>query len=261
MSEAPSAEATTEMSASDAVKPSEVAAAVAKGVKRECGSATERESPVPAKLAKTVHAQGPDSDAPNIDEGVYSSAKNGVAASVKDPEPTSKLEQDIIKQIEFGFSDANLSRDKFLQDLIQQDHGWVSLTALTNVERLARLSMDHAVITGAIRKSVTGIMEVNGDGSKIRRDPETTRKAWKELYSRTLYLKGFPVEADMDTVRKFLDDRVVEYEKVIYRRERAGDAKGKFKGSVFTIFKTYEQAMEFLVKYKTAGILSSHRAL
>jgi hypothetical protein len=94
MSVAAAAE-TGEIAASDAVKPSVVAAA--KSVKRECGSATTGESPVPAKRAKTVDTdngtiardtatQGPDSDAPEIDEGVYSSAKNGVAGSVKDLE-------------------------------------------------------------------------------------------------------------------------------------------------------------------------------
>jgi hypothetical protein len=91
-------------------------------------------------------------------------------------------------------------------------------------------------------------------------DREANPKPLEELDSRTLHLKGFPVEEDLDldTILEFFDNIMAVEHQTIYWYTRDND---KFKGSVFAVFKTYEQAMEFRVKYKTAGILSSHRAL
>jgi hypothetical protein len=219
MSVAAAAE-TGEIGASDAVKPSAVAAA--KSVKRECGSATAGESPVPAKHAKTVDTdngtiardtatQGPDTDAPEIDEGVYSSVKNGVAASVKDPKPTSKLVREILAQMEL--TSKLQSNGKF----VFSDH-FIEVLFLRELYRLMGC----------------------GRGA--------TPKLLEEIGSRTLHLTGFPVEAELGTILEFFDKVVVEYQSICRREPTTGD--------VFAIFKTDKQAMEFLVKYKTAGILS-----
>ena len=39
----------------------------------------------------------------------------------------SDLESKIIRQIEYYFGDHNLSRDRFLQEEIKKDEGWISL--------------------------------------------------------------------------------------------------------------------------------------
>ena len=39
----------------------------------------------------------------------------------------SDLESKIIRQIEYYFGDHNLSRDKFLQEEIMKDEGWIPL--------------------------------------------------------------------------------------------------------------------------------------
>lgn len=82
------------------------------------------------------------------------------------------LEKKIIKQIEYYFGDINLPRDKFLQEKIKDDDGWITLEVLLTFKRLASLSSDAEVIATAIEKSENQIVELSEDRKKLRRNPE-----------------------------------------------------------------------------------------
>lgn len=82
------------------------------------------------------------------------------------------LEQKIIKQIDYYFGDINLPRDKFLQEKIKEDEGWVPVEVLLTFKRLASLSEDPAVIAAAVEKSESKLVLVNEDKNKLRRNPE-----------------------------------------------------------------------------------------
>lgn len=85
---------------------------------------------------------------------------------------TSQLEEKIIRQIEYYFGDINLPKDKFLQEKIKEDDGWVTLETLLTFNRLATLSKDPEVIANAVEKSENNIVEVSEDKKKVRRHPE-----------------------------------------------------------------------------------------
>lgn len=107
------------------------------------------------------------------------------------------LEQKIIRQIEYYFGDINLPRDKFLQEKIKEDEGWVTLDVLLTFKRLAALSSDPEVITKAVEKSEHKLVEVSEDRKKLRRNPEKPLpelddERRKELMTRTgMYLLTF----------------------------------------------------------------------
>ncbi|VEN56690.1 unnamed protein product, partial [Callosobruchus maculatus] len=84
----------------------------------------------------------------------------------------SELEQKIIRQLEYYFGDINLPRDKFLQEKIKEDEGWVTIETLLTFKRLASLSSDANVIADAAAKSEDKIVLVSEDKKKIRRNPE-----------------------------------------------------------------------------------------
>jgi len=176
----------------------------------------------------------------------------------------SELESSIIRQLEYYFSDSNLYRDKFLQEQITKDDGWVPVATLLTFKRLQALSEDAKVIVDAIEKSDEGLIEISEDRLKLRRHPERplpeqNEEVRKEIISRTAYCKGFPLEATMSdfidffnnhekvsniVMRKYLDKTTKEY---------------KFKGSVFVTFATKDQCEAFLnleeVKYKEAALI------
>ncbi|XP_038072876.1 lupus La protein homolog [Patiria miniata] len=158
----------------------------------------------------------------------------------------SELEKKIIRQIEYYFGDVNLKRDRFLQEQVKEDDGWVPLEIMVKFNRLKILSEDFNVITTALEKSTANLMEISEDKSKIRRRttkplPQDTTEYRKNLREKSVYCKGFPLDTNIGQVEEFLD-RFGETEHINMRR----DGDKKFKGSVFATFKDQEAAKKFL---------------
>ncbi|XP_046999533.1 la protein homolog [Schistocerca americana] len=193
------------------------------------------------------------------DESKSEAGKDAVSCeSVADKDEPPKngdlklLEKQIIRQVEYYFGDINLPRDRFLQEQIKLDDGWVPLTVMLNFQRLSNLTKDTSIIANALEKS--SLLEISEDRSKIRRSPDQPLPVWneerrKELMTRTLYLKGFPVQDT--TLDKLLDffaqHSTVENVQMRTYKDKATN-KFVFKGSVFATFPTKEKAEEFLNK-------------
>ncbi|KAK9694622.1 La domain [Popillia japonica] len=177
---------------------------------------------------------------------------------------TDNLENKIIKQIEYYFGDINLPRDKFMQEKIKEDDGWVSLEVLLTFKRLASLTTDEEVIVKAIENSKSGLVAVSEDKKKLRRNPEKAapelnEDRQKELRSRTAYAKGFPKTEELDDIVSFLE----EYGPIESCGKRSyldvATKENKFKGSCFIIFETVELCKKFIeaesIKYKNVELI------
>lgn len=159
----------------------------------------------------------------------------------------------IIRQLEYYFGDANLLRDKFLKEKIKEDNGWVTLDVLLSFKRLKALSEDKKVIVDAIEKSTEGLIEVSEDREKLRRHPERPlpeldEETRKEIYTRTVYVKGFAPQ-DGTTMNELVEffqpyDKVVNI--VMRKYHDKPTKKYLFKGSVFVTFANTEQCEKFL---------------
>jgi lupus La protein len=155
------------------------------------------------------------------------------------------LNAKVLKQIEYYFGDVNLQRDKFLQDEMKKDHGWVPFDVLLTFNRLKQLTSDKALIAAAVKDSE--VVDVSEDGEKVRRNPdvpipENSLEFWQEVKTRTVYIKGFPPETTLDDVMEFLKPHGTVVN-VVMRRVKASKA---FKGSIFATFKTKEDAENFV---------------
>lgn len=175
--------------------------------------------------------------------------------NAESPELT-KLESDIIHQIEYYFGDANLARDKFLLEQINQHEGsWVPLSVLLTFKRLANLTSDPKVIIAAMNKSNEGLVEVDEEKG-IRRHPECpipelNEEKRLEIQSRTAYVKGFPpVGTEMSDIIEFLNP----YEKIVHiimrKYHEKATKKYLFKGSCFVTFSKQEECASFVEKEK-----------
>lgn len=150
-------------------------------------------------------------DEVQVTETIKESATEEKNASDESASKPSKLQQDIIDQVEYYFGDSNLFRDKFLQAEIAKNEGWVSLTTLITFKRLAALTTDPNVIFEALDKSDSGLLEINDDHKSIRRHPERplpekNEEVRQEIQSRTAYVKGFPKEMEMPEMIEFFKD-------------------------------------------------------
>lgn len=184
---------------------------------------------------------------------------NGASAS-----NASKVEREIIDQVEYYFGDANLFRDKFLQGEITKNEGWIQLSTLITFKRLATLSTDLKVIADALDKSDSGLLEIGEDRQSVRRHPERplpekNEETRKEIISRTAYVKGFPKELEMPELLEFFKNHSKVSHLVIRKYLDKPTKTYKSKGSVFVTFSTRDQCAAFLsqdVKYKEGELIT-----
>ncbi|XP_014243474.1 la-related protein 6 [Cimex lectularius] len=85
--------------------------------------------------------------------------------------PDEELVQKIIDQVEFYFSDVNITKDAFLLKHVKRNkEGYVSLKLISSFKRVKHLAKDWRVIAFALAKSKK--LEINEAGTKLRRvDP------------------------------------------------------------------------------------------
>jgi len=168
---------------------------------------------------------------------------------------TEDVEKKIIRQVEYYFGDFNLPRDKFLMEETKGNDGWVAMETMLKFKRLIELSDDKDVITAAIKKSKAGLMEVNEDSSKIRRNPEiplpeNTVESKTALEARTVYVKGFDTEnTSLGELLDFFNETNSDVVSIQMRNYSVGKGKEKvwkFKGSIFVTFKNPEAATAFV---------------
>lgn len=83
------------------------------------------------------------------------------------PPETLALKSNIIKQIEYYFSDENLQKDNYLIELMDEQ-GWVSISEIANFRRVQNMCTDILFILYALQSSST--IEVKGDNIRKRDD-------------------------------------------------------------------------------------------
>ncbi|XP_045483411.1 la-related protein 6 [Harmonia axyridis] len=146
------------------------------------------------------------------DEGAHmadlsdSSSDNGSAGGGKDsgcevtPEvseppftpPSEELADKIVQQVEFYFSDANITKDAFLLKHVKRNkEGYVSLKLISSFKRVKHLTKDWRVVAHALTRSIK--LEINEAGTKLRR-LEPLPQYDETTPSRTIVAVNMPIE-------------------------------------------------------------------
>lgn len=163
-----------------------------------------------------------------------------------DNEQAQDLDTKIWQQIEYYFGDHNLPRDKFLKEQITLDDGWVPLQTMIKFNRLNKLTTDFPKIFEALKKSTTGLLQIDEEKCKIRRSPEkplpeVTDEYKNAIKTRSVYIKGFQLDTTLDEIKEWLEGKG-PIENIQMRRT----LQKTFKGSIFIVFDTDEAAKKFL---------------
>jgi len=148
-------------------------------------------------------------------------------------------------------------RDKFLQNEVTKDEGWIPLSVLTTFKRLQSLTIDFKTIMNALKKSFSGLLQLNETENKIRRHPDRllpNSQAELELIlrNRTVYVKGFPQTSDvtLDKLLQFFEKYGSTDNIQMKKQFKTKD----FNGSVFVVFPSQEKAREFVENSKQTPI-------
>lgn len=156
----------------------------------------------------------------------------------------------IIKQVEFYFSDANLPRDRFLQEeLKKNEEGWISLATIASFTRMKSLASSVEEIAAALRTAAeTSNVEVSEDGAMVRR--KTAVPEGVDCMRTSVFVRGFPIEGTtLEALESFFEGVCTEGTVAAIRMRRNPQSKA-FKGSVFLQLKNEEEVSR-LIELKT----------
>eukprot|EP00906_Rhabdomonas_costata_P036572 RCo051295 len=115
------------------------------------------------------------------------------------------LLSDIQRQLEFYFSDASLGKDRFLQDILQQNQGGAPVVTLLTFNKLRRLTTDPTLVVQAAERS-SELLVQPGDLPPehrliARRQPFVERGA-KYSTERTIYVEVVPPDSTHDSLKE-----------------------------------------------------------
>ncbi|KAJ2949971.1 hypothetical protein O0L34_g11297 [Tuta absoluta] len=149
----------------------------------------------------------------------------------------------ILKQMEFYFSDANLMKDRFLADLVKTDP-YVPLDVFLKFNKVRAMTQDINDIAKAMKHST--LLELSDDKLKVK------RKSPVQPYDadlRTVYVESIPVTAS----REWLQRVFSEYGPVAYISLPKFKNSQKIKGYGFIEFNKPEDAQKCISKFTKMG--------
>ncbi|XP_036144005.1 la-related protein 7-like [Monomorium pharaonis] len=166
-----------------------------------------------------------------------------------------RLHASIRKQMEFYFSDSNLSKDRFLSKLLQENP-YVDLEVFTRCNKLKELTTDeHMITANKIAKALqeSTMLKVSEDGTKVCRVTPIQTK--ENVDQCTIYVQNLPPGADHD----WLISAFSKYGTVDYVSIPRYKSNNKIKGFAFVEFDTPSHAQKCLKTFQKKGyVLPTH---
>lgn len=146
----------------------------------------------------------------------------------------------IRRQVEYYFSDANYTKDRFMQDTAAKNNGCIPINTLLTFNRLKALAPSPDAIKAAVRDSP--VVTVDGDALRKTETPEYLAYcADTALAQRTVCVSGLPSAMSLDEVLAFFRAHC-EPIRVAMKR----DGHKAFTGTCLLEFKTVAEAEKAL---------------
>ncbi|XP_032515333.2 la-related protein 7 [Danaus plexippus] len=154
-----------------------------------------------------------------------------------------QIYENIMKQMEFYFSDANLSKDRFLGDLVKNDP-YVPITEFLKFNKIRSMTQDVGDIVKAMKHST--FLELSEDKTKVARK---TPMLPYDADQRTIYVESIPVTASLN----WLDRVFSDYGQVAYISLPKFKNSQKNKGFAFIEFASPQDAQNCISTFTKMG--------
>ncbi|MED6206571.1 hypothetical protein PIB30_028160 [Stylosanthes scabra] len=114
---------------------------------------------------------------------------------------TPDLQQKIIKQVEYQFSDMSLLANESFQKQVNKDpEGYVPISLIASTKKIKSLTNNTHLITQALLSSSKVVLST--DGKKVKRKHPFTEKDKEELQSRTVVAENLPDDHSHQNIQK-----------------------------------------------------------
>ncbi|XP_063822985.1 la-related protein 7-like [Ostrinia nubilalis] len=154
-----------------------------------------------------------------------------------------QLYDNILKQMEFYFSDANLMKDRYLSDLVKNDP-FVPLETFLKFNKIRSMSTDITDIVKAMKNST--FLEMSEDKQKVKRK---TPILPYDADIRTVYVESIPGTASLDWLEKVFSD----FGRVAYISLPKFKNTQRIKGYAFIEFDKPEDAQKCINTFTQMG--------
>uniref|UniRef100_A0A5B6YI82 Putative la-related protein 6C isoform X1 n=1 Tax=Davidia involucrata TaxID=16924 RepID=A0A5B6YI82_DAVIN len=159
---------------------------------------------------------------------------------------TDDLQQKIVKQVEYQFSNMSLLANESLVKHINKDpEGYVPISVIASMKKVKSLITNNQLLAQALRSSSK--LVVSNDGKKVRRKHIFTDKDREELQSRTVVAENLPEDHSHQNLEKIFS--VVGRVKTIRichpQESNTSRSKGDF---------VVSNKLHALVEYETSNI-------
>ncbi|XP_061367119.1 la-related protein 6C [Gastrolobium bilobum] len=159
---------------------------------------------------------------------------------------TPDLQQKIVKQVEYQFSDMSLlANDSFQKQVNKDPEGYVPITLIASTKKIKSLVSNVHLLTQALRSSSKLVL--SADGKKVKRKHPFTDKEKEELQSRTVAAENLPDDHSNQNLQKIFS--VVGSVKTIRICHPQESNSSRPKGDFFVSNKLHA-----LVEYETSDI-------
>ncbi|CAG4972216.1 unnamed protein product [Parnassius apollo] len=154
-----------------------------------------------------------------------------------------QLYENILKQMEFYFSDANLSKDRYLNELIKNDP-YVSVTEFLKFNKIQSMTQDVNDIVKALTHST--FLKLSEDKLKVKRK---TPMVPYDADARTVYVESIPVKATQEWLERVFSD----YGRVAYISLPKFKNSQQIKGFGFIEFEKPQEAQKCINAFTKMG--------
>lgn len=133
---------------------------------------------------------------------------SSVASSVPSSVPITELDEEtktkIMEQVEFYFSDANVTKDKELAKQIRRNEmGYVSIKWITSFRKIQALTQDWKAVSRVLAQSAQ--LKVSTDKKMVRRKHPIPKKS-DQFADRTVMASNLPLtERSVDSVKDYFN--------------------------------------------------------
>ncbi|KAI3387656.1 hypothetical protein SNEBB_005261 [Seison nebaliae] len=157
--------------------------------------------------------------------------------------------QKLKRQFEYYFSNANLVHDTYMKKLREANDEWIDIEEFHKFRRINLVTNDTEILKKAIEICRSDLIDCKLDDEDgkfyVKRiNPESVPATVDELRqqcaNRTCFVKGFPLNAQLDHIQRFFDTYGQVENLTMIRKQL------KFKGSVYVVFEKEEDYKKFM---------------
>ncbi|CAG8603584.1 8818_t:CDS:10 [Funneliformis caledonium] len=211
------------------------------------------------KIENDITPAEPSSSVPDTVIKVEKEAIDPEIKLERTPDQIEEEKKKILRQVEYYFSDMNLPKDRFLNEVRSKNpEGWIPLKMICKFKKM-QVYKDYNLIVETLRGS-PNLLEVDEKGEHVRRKTpvmiDIPQHIKETTIWRSIYVKGFNKEDIDSNYEKEVASFFSQFSKVEKSFARKKD-DGTYKDSFFVEFVSHEEAKrvsEMDLTYKDAKL-------